>query len=200
MMEVLFWHERGDDLRIRYGNFSSQLCFSCLRGESSQWGRPRYHLPENTLLDLHQIQRRWRVVAESMGVSYRTLLRWRHEYMYCLSLDSTRGPSSIYTEITQNDLSYVIWEVLQILPNAGESFLFLVLSDKEIFMSRGGDWGRQLVLWIPQIELWDVVLPSFGRFTMSLAQMHCGNLRLRSNKHKYMYTQTLQEVEKCKLP
>lgn len=47
MTEAQFWHQRYYDLWMRYGNASSQLCFSSLREESGEIGRPRYRLPEN---------------------------------------------------------------------------------------------------------------------------------------------------------
>ena len=47
MTEAQFWHKPYYDLWMRYGNASSQLCFSCLREESGERGRPRYRLPEN---------------------------------------------------------------------------------------------------------------------------------------------------------
>lgn len=132
--ELHFWHQRYDDLWMRYGNASSQLRFSCPREESGDRGRPRYRLPENAILDLHRIHRRWRHVAESVGVSYRTLLRRRHEYG--LSVAVTRGPRSTYTEITQNNLCDVVREVLQILPNAGETFVLGALRQREIHVQR----------------------------------------------------------------
>ena len=78
--ELHFWHQRYENLWMRYVKASSQLRFSCPREGSGNRGKPRYRLPENAILDLHRIHRRWRHVAESVGVSYRTLQAARLSY------------------------------------------------------------------------------------------------------------------------
>jgi len=134
MSELQFWYQYYDDLWMRNGNAPHQQCFSCPREGIRDSGRPRYLLPENILRDLHRIHRRWTQVASEVGVSYRTLLRRRREYG--LTVSSTRGPRSTYTDITQNDLCNIIREVLQILPNAGETFILGALRQRDVRVQR----------------------------------------------------------------
>lgn len=46
------------------------------------------------------------------------------------------GPRSIYTDISRADLCNIVREVLQILPNAGETFVFRALRPRNIHVQR----------------------------------------------------------------
>jgi hypothetical protein len=91
-------------------------------------------LPQNALTNLHGIHRRWSQVAAEIGVSYRTILRRRHQYR--LPVSNTSGPRNTFTEITHTDLCNVVREVLQILPNAGETFVLGALRQRNIHIQR----------------------------------------------------------------
>ena len=110
-----------DALWIRNENLANPLSFTCPLEGIVQRGRRRYSLPQNALTNLHGIHRRWSQVAAEIGVSYRTILLRRHEYR--LPVSNTSGPRNTFTEITNTDLCNVVREVLQILPNAGETFV-----------------------------------------------------------------------------
>ena len=97
-------------------------------------GRRRYVVPERSLTCLFQIHGKWGQVARDLGISYRTLLRRRHEYG--LTVSDTRGPRTTYTNISQSDLCNVVREVLGILPNAGETFVLGALRQRGIHVQR----------------------------------------------------------------
>ena len=109
---------------------SYPLNFTCLLEESLNRGRRRYSIPQTALIDLHRIHNSWAQV----GVSYRTLLRRRHEYS--LPVSNTIGQRDTYTEISQTDLCDVVREVLQVLPNAGETFVLAALRQRNIRIQR----------------------------------------------------------------
>ena len=108
--------------------------FSCPVYEGDTRGRRPYVLPESSLSGLYRIHRSWEQVAVDLGVSYRTLLRRRREYG--LVVNSTRGQRSSYTTMSQNDLCNVVREVLQILPNAGETFVLGALRQRGMHIER----------------------------------------------------------------
>ena len=120
-----------DELCIRNAT-SEQLRFSCPVAESVR-GRRRFDIPASAVSNLHGIHCSWAQVAEECGVSYRTILRRRHEYG--LSVNNTSGPRNTYTDISHADLCNVR-EVLNILPNAGETFVFGALRQRNIHVQR----------------------------------------------------------------
>ena len=124
---------RYDDLLIR-SESSYPLNFTCPLEESLNRGRRRYSIPQTALIDLHRIHNSWAQVAMEVGVSYRTLLRRRHEYS--LPVSNTIGQRDTYTEISQTDLCDVVREVLQVLPNAGETFVLGALRQRNIRIQR----------------------------------------------------------------
>ena len=108
--------------------------FSCPVEVGRNRGRSRYVLPENSISGLWRIHHSWVQVAADLGVSYRTLLRRHHEFG--LPVSDSRGPRSTYSHISQTDLCNVVREVLQILPNAGETFVLGALRQRGIIMQR----------------------------------------------------------------
>ena len=108
--------------------------FSCPVEVGRNRGRGRYVLPENSISGLWRIHHSWVQVAADLGVSYRTLLRRRHEFG--LPVSDSRGPRSTYSNISQTDLCNVVREVLQILPNAGETFVLGALRQRGIIIQR----------------------------------------------------------------
>ncbi len=110
--------------------------FSCPveDGQEGRRGRQRYIVPERSLTGLFQIHGNWEQVANDLGISYRTLLRRRHEYG--LTVNVTRGPRATYTDISQSDLCDIVRVVLGILPNAGETFVLGALRQRGILVQR----------------------------------------------------------------
>ncbi len=123
-----------DALWIRNENLVNPLSFTCPLESFAERGRRRYSLPQNALTNLHEIHRSWSQVAVEVGVSYRTILRRRHEYR--LPVSNTSGPRNTFTEISHTDLCNVVREVLQILPNAGETFVLGALRQRNIHIQR----------------------------------------------------------------
>ena len=85
-------------------------------------------------MGLYRIHRNWSQVAREVRVSYRTVLRRRHQLG--LPVSSTNGPRNTYTNISQSDLCNIVREVLQILPNAGETFVQGALRQRNIHVQR----------------------------------------------------------------
>ena len=71
-------------------------------------------------MGLYTIHRNWSQVAREVCVSYCTVLRRQHQLG--LPVSGTNGPRNTYTNISQSDLCNIVREVLQFLPNAGETF------------------------------------------------------------------------------
>lgn len=114
--------------------YYSQFEFTCPIEEYPNPGRPRYHIPESVISGLFDIHRSWTAVAREAGVSYRTLLRRRHQYQ--LDVAHTSGPRNSFSELSQQDLCIAVREVLEILPNAGETYVIGALRSREIFVQR----------------------------------------------------------------
>ena len=122
-----------DELWIRNGSSDPSISFACPQEEGGV-GRRRYVLPESAIVGLHRIHRNWSQVGREVGVSYRTVLRRRHQLG--LPVSGTNGPRSTYTDISQSDLCNIVREVLQILPNAGETFVQGALRQRNIHVQR----------------------------------------------------------------
>ena len=75
----------------------------------------------NNISGLHRINRSWQQVSDDIGVSYSTLLRWRHENG--MAVNSTRGARKSYSNINDDQLCQQVSRILQILPNASETFV-----------------------------------------------------------------------------
>ena len=102
-------------------NFTSEMGFSCPLEQSSGPGRPRFNIPENVIRGLHDIHGVWREVANEAGVSYKTILRRRHQYS--MAVNQTSGSRITYSEILDARLREIVEEVLQVIPNAGETYV-----------------------------------------------------------------------------
>ena len=83
------------------------------------WPRLRVSAVEINLL--YNVYRSWKDVALHLGVSVRTLERKRNEFTITVS-DRT-GSRSTYATISDEQLCSVVREVLEILPNAGETYI-----------------------------------------------------------------------------
>ena len=127
-------HTQYDDL-ISHARIQSEHSFSCPR-ESNIRGRPRYAISKEVISGLHQIHRSWQQVSANMGVSYRTLLRRRHENG--MIVNSSSGPRRSYSEINNDHLCQQVSNIVRILPNAGETFVLGALRQRGIHA--GADW------------------------------------------------------------
>lgn len=104
-------------------------------GESVvQQGRPRKHVTKQDIESLFRIHRNWKLVANVVGVSEKTLQRRRRELG--LQVADGAGPRLTYTEISQDALCNVVQEVLSILPNAGETDIIGACKSRGIFVQR----------------------------------------------------------------
>ena len=100
--EVNSLYENVQQLCLMHRNYHLELGFSCPVERADCAGRPRFFVPEEAISGLYNIHRSWTVVAREAGVSYRTLLRRRHQYQ--LPVAETNGPRNTFTEISQNEL------------------------------------------------------------------------------------------------
>ncbi len=105
-----------------------------MKGSPSQIGRPRKQVSKEDVEALFGTHRSWKTVANIIGVSQKTLQRRRQE---CgVTVSAPAGPRQTYTDISQGDLCQVIKEILQVLPNAGETYLIGACSSRGIFVQR----------------------------------------------------------------
>jgi len=100
----------------------------------SEQGRPRLNVAAEVLNDLHSIHCVWSVVAKQTGVSYRTILRRRQEYG--LPISSGVGPRSTYSDISEEQLCNVLREILQLMPDAGETYVIGAIRSRRINVQR----------------------------------------------------------------
>jgi len=97
-------------------------------------GRPRYEVSKDETIYLFNLYKSWKVVSMVLGISERTLRRRRIEHG--LEICNTRGPRSTYTNINNEILNNVIREILDILPDAGETIVIGALRTRGIHVQR----------------------------------------------------------------
>ena len=97
-------------------------------------GRPRLRVSAAEINRLYGVCRSWKDVALHLGVSVRTLERRRNEFNITVS-DRT-GSRSTYTTISDEQLCSVVREVLEILPDAGETYIIGACRQRNIFVQR----------------------------------------------------------------
>ena len=64
--------------------------FSCPVEQSKGPGKPRFYIPEEVIRGLRDVHGVWKKVAKEVLVSYKTILRRRHQYSMAVS--NTTGP------------------------------------------------------------------------------------------------------------
>ena len=84
--------------------------------------------------ELHNIHNDWSVVARQTDVSYRTLLRRRHENG--LPVANTVGPRNTYTSINEEQLCDIVRDILQLMPDAGETYVIGAIRSRGIIIQR----------------------------------------------------------------
>ena len=89
--------------------------------EQGTIGRPRKSITREEMELLYSIHKSWKEVAALLGTSERTIQRRRRETG--MTTSSRTGTSSTYSDISHDQLCTVIREILNILPNAGESYV-----------------------------------------------------------------------------
>ena len=67
-------------------------------------------------------------------MSHQTVLRRRHQYS--IVVNDTTGPKITYSDIPNGQLCQVVNEVLQITPNAGETYVTGALRNRRIRVQR----------------------------------------------------------------
>ncbi|XP_028411998.1 uncharacterized protein LOC114534730 [Dendronephthya gigantea] len=132
--EVNCLHENIQQLCFQHRDYHSELGFVCPVERSEHAGRPRFQVPQRVISGLYDIHRSWVEVAREAGVSYRTILRRRHQYQ--LPVAETRGPRNSFSEISQEHLCGHVRQVLQLLPHAGETYMIGALRSRGIFVQR----------------------------------------------------------------
>lgn len=102
--------------------------------EQSARGRRRLEIDEVSLNELHNIHYAWSAVTCETGVSYRTILRRRHEFG--LPIANRVGPRNTYSDIADDDLCRLVREVLQNMPDAGETYIIGAIRSRGIIVQR----------------------------------------------------------------
>ena len=117
-------------------DYASEMGFSCpLENEEPRRpGRPRYEIPEEVIRGLHGIHGVWKEVAKEARVSYKTVLRRRHQYS--MPVSNTAGPRIMYCDISQEQLCEIVEEVLQVMPDAGETYVIGALRSRGLRVQR----------------------------------------------------------------
>ena len=108
--------------------------FSCPTQLSGRARRPQYDIPPESINQLHSIHYNWNTVSTQAGVSYRTLLRRRHEYG--LPVADTIGPRDIYSDISDEHLTNAVRDILAITPSVGETYVIGSLRSRGIHVPR----------------------------------------------------------------
>eukprot|EP00112_Aurelia_sp_Birch-Aquarium-sp1_P026258 Seg920.7 transcript_id=Seg920.7/GoldUCD/mRNA.D3Y31 product="hypothetical protein" protein_id=Seg920.7/GoldUCD/D3Y31 len=107
---------------------------STLEDVDNVFGRPRIAVEKEEMERLFGIYRSWKEVASLMGVSKKTLQRRRIEVGLIMS--NRAGPRRTYTDISDEELQRTIRDVLQILPNAGETYIIGACRQRNIHVQR----------------------------------------------------------------
>ena len=102
--------------------------------EENTTGRPRKSITREKIEHLYSINKSWKEVAAHFRVSEKTIQRRRTEFGMALSERS--GPRITYSSITHEQLCALIREILNILPNAGESYILGACRSRGIHVQR----------------------------------------------------------------
>lgn len=115
-------------------NVNTQVATGTLEESNDVPGRPRLAVGKNEMERLFDIHRSWKEVASFLGVSTKTIQRRRIELG--LTVSKRTGPRSTYTQILQGNLEQIVRDVLQVLPNAGESYIIGACRQRGINVQR----------------------------------------------------------------
>ena len=116
------------------GPLECNVGHSFVTQEPSARGRRRLEIDEETLSELHSIYYAWSAVACETGVSYLTILRRRHELGFPIA--NRAGPRNTFCNITDDDLCNVVREVLQNMPDAGETYIIGAIRSRGMIVQR----------------------------------------------------------------
>ena len=97
-------------------------------------GRPKVEVSKEIIERLFAIHRSWQTVASILGISVRTLRRRRTEFQ--IPVSNPIGPRKTYSEINEEDLLSNVREIINTLPDAGESYVIGSLRRRGIFIQR----------------------------------------------------------------
>ena len=86
-------------------------------------GRPRFAIPKEVITGLHDIHGTWKEVGKESRVSYKTILRRQHQYS--MPVSNTAGPRITYSDVSDQRLCEIVDEVLEVMPDAGETYVIL---------------------------------------------------------------------------
>jgi hypothetical protein len=92
-------------------------------------GRPRISLPWQTITAYRQANHSWKYIADILGISAKTLLRYRQRYHY-------RNPAP-YSTIADNELDMLVSQLIdQTIGVIGSQFMLALLQDHGIKLQR----------------------------------------------------------------
>ena len=125
--EIQVLRDRFDDTitsDVEYLNELNNMGVDCPNENAEgmgQVGRPRKDVPKDELQRLFNIYHSWKHVASQIGISERTLYRHRQELGLVTSCRN--GPSNTYSSITDDESCSLVQDILNVLPNSGESYI-----------------------------------------------------------------------------
>ena len=96
--------------------------------------RPKIEVSKEIIERLFEIHSSWQTVASILGISVRTLRRRRTEFQ--MPVSNPIGPRITYSEINEEDLLNNVREIIDTLPDAGESYVIGSLRSRGIFIQR----------------------------------------------------------------
>ena len=97
-------------------------------------GRPRKEISKDDIERCFEVFRSWKLVANLLGISVKTLRRRRAEYG--LQVSSNSGPRVTFSPISQDQLCDVVRNILLTLPDIGESMVMGALRARGLNVQR----------------------------------------------------------------
>ena len=122
-----------DILSERVDSGHNEICsYTCsyeAGGTARKRGRPKFLIPERQLAGLRSWNFTWKAISEMLGVSEKTVRRWRLE-------SSSPECENSYSNITDEELDSVLSSVLATYPKSGEQMVTWALVSWNVQVQR----------------------------------------------------------------
>lgn len=110
------------DFLRNQASFQNSLC------ETGRPGRPSLIVVQEQVEGLRAIGMTWEKISELLGMTSRTLRNKRKEFKDFIDFD--------YSDISDNDLDSIVYNILEASPNTGERMLIGALRSRQIKIQR----------------------------------------------------------------
>ena len=137
LLETQNLHQRFEEALPNNGSFDVPNANCENEADEGGIGRPRKNVLPEEVNQLFTIYQSWTDVAKELGISVKTLYRRRLEFG--MDVSTKTGPRNYYSKICNEELYAIVRETLDILPDAGESYII------GAFRSRGINVQRQRI-------------------------------------------------------